>query len=216
MDVQIAAPPRAGGSTRTAGLVCMFAGILGAASGVFLALVPPAVERGRYSYPLDATGHALIQAWFVVQHVGLVVGLVALWRSGAVGDGRVGRVGYLGALWGMVLLTVTEAVAIGAASMTAPTPLTGALAAGYGISTTLTGVGLVLAGIAVVRSGRWHGPLRWLPLAMGIWVFVPMFPALAISFVAARYAISAWMLMFAVLGWALEGPDRTRQVVTAG
>lgn len=216
MDAGIARTTPAAGSTRTAGLLCMWAGLLGAASGVYLAVVPPAVESTRYSYPLDATGFALIQAWFVVQHVGLALGLVGLWRSGAVGEGRVARIGCWVAVGGMALLTVTEAVAIGASAMTAPTALTSALGGLYGVSSTLLGIGLVMAGIAVVRAGRWHGWARYLPLAMGIWVFVPMFPALTLSpTVGARLAISGWMLLFALLGWALARPSRTPEVSAA-
>lgn len=216
MGAGIATTTGARRSTRTAALLCLWAGILGAASGVFLAVVAPVVESTRYSYPLDATGFRLIQAWFVVQHVGLAIGLVGLERSGALGDGRVGRIGYWVALAGMAILTVTEAVAIGAAGMSTKTAFTGALGAGYGLSTTLLGIGLVMAGVAVARAGRWQGWARFLPLAMGIWVFVPMFPALVLSPNAgARLAITGWMLLFALLGWALARPSRTQGVAPA-
>ena len=42
-------------------------------------------------------------------------------------------------------------------------------------------------------------------------VFVPMLPLLAVDFDVARYVIGAWMLMYAVTGWALlreEGESR--------
>lgn len=43
---------------------------------------------------------------------------------------------------------------------------------------------------------------------LGVWVFVPMTPAIALSFLGARLAISGWMLLFAVLGLALVAEAR--------
>lgn len=196
---------RAGGdaaarSTRVPGLLCLWAGVLGAASGVFLALVPPAVDDDRYSYPLTAAGFVLIQCWFGLQHLGLVAGLVGLGRSSAVGARRAG---VLTAIAGMGLLTATELAASAAARSTYPGPGTGVLDALYGISSVIIGIGLIGAGVAVLRAGAWRGWRRWLPLALGIYVFVPMFPAMFGGFLAARLAITGWMLLFALLGWAL-------------
>ena len=69
-------------SMRVPGRLCLWAGALGVASGVFLAVVPPAVVEDRYSYPLTAVGFVLIQCWFVVQHLGLLAGIVGLGRIG--------------------------------------------------------------------------------------------------------------------------------------
>jgi hypothetical protein len=55
----------------------------------------------------------------------------------------------------------------------------------------------------VWRERRWTGWPRWVPLTMGVWVFVPMIPAMLAGFLPARLAISAWMLLYAALGWAL-------------
>jgi hypothetical protein len=75
----------------------------------------------------------------------------------------------------------------------------------YGVfSILIGGAALVAEGIAVGRAGVWLGWRRWLPLVMGVWVFVPMLPALASSFTGARFAIAGWMLLFAALGWALS------------
>lgn len=191
---------------RRPGLLCLWAGVLGAVSGVFLAVVPAAVEDDRYSYPLGATGFVAIQVWFVVQHLGLLAGLVGLGRSGAAGTHRLGvRV----AIAGMALLTATEALAISAARSPYPGGLrTDLLDAGYGVSCMAIGVGLVVAGVAVLRAGVWEGWRRWVPVATGVYVFVPMLPALLGGFLAARLAITGWMLLFAVLGLALVREQR--------
>ncbi len=189
--------------TRQAGLVCTAAGLLGAASGIYLAVAPADVPAERYSYPLDVAGFTAIQIWFVVQHLGLIAGLLGLMATGAAGTGRTGRWGMALALAGMVLLTAMELLSLAAAESSAPSTRIDLLGAGYGVASTLAGVGLVMAGVAVLRAGIWQGWARWIPLALGVYVFVPMFPALAGPFVAARLAITGWMLLFALLGVAL-------------
>ncbi len=188
---------------RTAGLVCLVGGALGLASGLWLAFVDPVVSDDKFSYPLSPEGLVWIQAWFVVQHLALVVGQVAVWRSGAVGPSRSGRIGHLLAVGGMVGLAVTEAIAIGARNDDLDSGLVGVLNGLYGVTSIAIGVGLVMEGIAIRKHGSWTGPAASLVLVLGIWVFVPMTPAIALSFLGARLAISGWMLLFALLGWAL-------------
>lgn len=189
---------------RVAGIVCLVAGLLGAASGVFLAVVEPSVDDGRFSYPLTARGFVAIQIWFVIQHLGLLAGQVAVWTSGAAGRGRLARAGHLLATGGMVVLALMEAVATAAADSAYPSPRTDLLDIGYGISSTAIGVGLVLLGVAVVRTHAWTDRGRWLPLFVGVWTFVVVFPAMMSGFLGARLGISSWMLCYAALGWYLS------------
>jgi hypothetical protein len=70
------------------------------------------------------------------------------------------------------------------------------------------GVGLILEGIAVLRARIWDGWRRWLPLALGIWVFVPLMPAMGLPVESAEAATAGWMLPFAALGWRLATLDR--------
>src|SRR5438045_1780894 len=44
----------------------------------------------------------------------------------------------------------------------------------FGVGPTLTGLGLIGAGISIVRAGRWTGWRRVLPLGLGIYIFVVM------------------------------------------
>jgi hypothetical protein len=188
---------------RTPGLLCLAAGLLGAASGMYLAFVEPQVPDTRFSYPLDATGFAVIQVWFVVQHLGLLAGQLALRTSGVAGASRAASAGHLIGLGGMALLTVTELLAITASEAAYPSSRTDVLDALYGVSSIALGVGLTMVGVAVAREHRWVGWQRWLPLTLGVWVFVPMLPALMAGFLPARLAITSWMLLYAALGWAL-------------
>ena len=70
-------------------------------------------------------------------------------------------------------------------------------------------MGLILAGIAVRRRGRWTGWRGLVVLVAGIFVIVPMMPALMGPFLLARLAITVWMLLFTALGHALwKAADR--------
>lgn len=209
---------RPGAGTRVSGLVCLVAGILGAASGVFLAVVPADGQDDTWRYPLSAGGFAAIQVWFAVQHVGLLAGIVALLGataagSAVVGSGRAGRLGVWSAAAGMAILTATELLAVQARD--ADLDEYGYLNALYGVSCILAGAGLVVAGLAVRRSGAWIGWRRWVVLVTGIWVLIPMFPAMLAGFLAARAGITGWMICFAALGWALwrEEPGHLRRDV---
>ena len=188
---------------RRAGAICLAAGLAGAASGLYLALMEPDVGTDRFSYPQGAGEFLTIQVFFVIQHLGLLAGLVALARTGAVPRTRLGVFGTRGAIAGMAGLTVMEAVAITARDVAMDSSTAAAVGAGYGVVSLVQGVSLVAAGIAVVRAGVWQGWRRWVVLALGVWVFFPMIPALAVLTDGARLAITGWMLLFSALGAAL-------------
>jgi hypothetical protein len=183
--------------------LCVVAGILGLASAILLIWIEPSVGVDHFSYPFTPVAFTAAQLWFSVQHLGLLAGLYGLTRSGAVGTGRLGRWGAWGAIVGMGLLTVTELVAISGSDSIRPSARTDMIGSLYGIATFLIGGTLIMAGMAVLRTGRWQGWRRLLPLILGVFVFVPLTPALFASYVLARLAIGGWMLGFAFLGWAL-------------
>ncbi|MGI9085051.1 MAG: hypothetical protein ACR2FE_07130 [Aeromicrobium sp.] len=192
---------------RRAGILCLAAGLAGVASGLYLALMEPAVPVDRFSYPQGAGEFTTTQIWFVIHHLGLLVGLIALAWTRAVPHTRLGVFGSYGAAVAMIGLTVMEAVAITARRSTMDSTTAAVVGALYGLVTFALGVTLVAAGVAVARAGVWQGWQRWIVLALGVWVFFPMFPALATMTDGARLAISGWMLLFAALGVALmRGP----------
>ena len=120
-----------------------------------------------------------------------------------------GSVGMGVSVAGMAGLTLTELVAIAAADADYDSGIGGALGGLYGLTCTAMGVGLLMAGVAMWRAHTWEGWRRGVVLALGVWVFVPMFPALAVTPTdGARLAIGGWMLLFAALGVALLSPVR--------
>ncbi len=88
-----------------AGVVCLAAGILGAVSGIFLAVWPGQVSEDMFSYPLTAGGFTLIQIWFFVQHLGLLAGIAALAGAETMSQSRTAR-------WGTGLAVTVFAVAL--------------------------------------------------------------------------------------------------------
>jgi hypothetical protein len=185
----------------------VIAGATGAAAAVFLAVVPAAVDDDRFSYPLTVAGFTVIQVYFFVHHLALAWGLYAVWRRGFGGAGA--WVWLAGALSGlaMTLLAVQELVAISAADAAYPSAETDVIESIYGVLSMLNGVALIGLGVAVAAAHRWRGWRRWTVLALGIYVFVPMTPAIFGPFVVARLAIGGWMVLFVALGWALLRPD---------
>lgn len=157
-----------------------------------------------YTYPLGDASHVAFQSFFAVHHLGLVAGIAALGVA-ARDTGRVVRGGTVTALPGLVLLTAMEAVVAWAGlGIATDSDRAGTLGAGYGVASLLTGVGLVVAGIGLARRPVLPGSGRWLPLAIGVWVFVPMMPALFAPMVWGRLPIIGWMLLFAWLGLHLR------------
>lgn len=194
---------------RTAAILCLAAGILGAASGLALALVDPSVDIDRFSYPLSAGDFTAVQVWFGVHHLGLLAGLLAIRWAGALPQTRPARWGWWVSVAGMAGLTLTELVAIAAADADYDSGIGGALGGLYGLTCTAMGAGLLMVGVAMWRAHTWEGWRRGVVLALGVWVFVPMFPALAVTPTdGARLAIAGWMLLFAALGVALLSPVR--------
>lgn len=197
------ATTQSAGTIRRDGAVCLVAGLAGAASGIYLAVMDPDVSTDRFSYPQGADEFFTIQVFFVVQHLGLLLGLLALARTSAVPHNRLGFIGTYGAAVGMIALALMEAVAITARDVAMDSTTASAVGAGYGVVSFALGVTLVAAGIAIARARVWQGWRRWVVLALGVWVFFPMFPALATMTDGARIAIAGWMLLFAALGAAL-------------
>lgn len=196
---------------RAYGLVGAVASLVGAACAVAIIAWDPMVDDDRFSYPFDAKSFAIAQSFFTLQHLAMLplfAGLLILerrHRSSAL------RIGTWLALAGMVMLTVTEVVAI-SASDAAIDDSTGTLVGTlYSVPMLLLGVGPLVAGIGALRVGLFDGPARWLLLALGVYVFVVMFPAVFGPMVAGRVAIGVWLLGYAWLGLELSRSARSTE-----
>lgn len=131
----------------------------------------------------------------------MIVGLVGFAATRAAA-GRWGRIGLSMAFAGLGVFTLA-----GAASF---------LSADAGdvlhpVSVPLTGAGMTVTGIAVLRTRRWRGWARYTPLACGLIPFVVELPGFIVfgdspnlhAFIAATTI--SWLVFFTAL-WATNGP----------
>ena len=189
----------------TRGRWCLAAGLLGLAQGVAVLVWPHQVDEARFSFPFTATGFVLAQATFFLQHLPLVMAVGALAGLPAIRREHWAHRTLVIATVGLSLLALQELVAMSAATTDTETTLGTTINSLYGIPVLMTGVGLAVAGVVLLRRDAVGRPLAWTLIALGAFVFVGLGPALATdSFVAGRLAIAAWMLLFALLGWLMQ------------
>ncbi len=144
---------------------------------------------------------AIIPALNIISHLLLMAGAAGVARSGAAGRGLLAVAGLPVALLGLAVLVVAEV------SWLAEFGPTDAL---YGIATLAMMLGLILAGVAVARAGRWTGWHRFTPLACGLFIPFVLIPSFALPGMAMNYAIGLWGVCWLLLGVALRahaGPD---------
>jgi hypothetical protein len=196
-----AAPARTTGRP-LAGWICAAGGVIGVASGLVTAFVTPAVDMDMYRYPFSPGAYTAAQIVYAANHLMLLAGLLGIGRVRAA-RGASWTTGAAFGAFGLLLLTGCEIWALRVTNMVVDGPQSGPLDTAYGVATIASGIGLILAGIAVVRTGRWRGWARWTPLALGVLVFVMVIPGLTGTFLEARLAITAWMFAWTALGVAL-------------
>lgn len=127
------------------------------------------VSEDGWSFPWSPGTFTIMSAVLAVAHASVAYGLVALARSGAPGP-RPGAVrGLAVAVLGAALVAGAEVGSLLFAEDAADAAGPAALAAVFGLGTLLIGAGLVSAGIAARRAGRWTGRRRTAPLAAGLW-----------------------------------------------
>jgi hypothetical protein len=173
---------------RLAGIACAGGGALWVLLLMADVLAPQTV-RG------SATSYRGWEALLILVQALLLVGVAGLAWSGATGAGWLGRIGLGIALLGRTSFLLGEIRSFAQGSDDDLFVPLGAL---------LTAMGMVLAGIAVVRARRWVGPRRYLPLATGIYPFVAMFPVLAITGEPPTPMIALWGILWLLLGLALH------------
>ncbi|MGQ0574299.1 MAG: hypothetical protein ACT4RN_08855 [Pseudonocardia sp.] len=177
-------PATRDGLARTAGIVCLVGGLLGAIVDVCTLLTGPTeVSLGRN------LGYVLFQ-------VMLIIGLAGLALLGATGSAWWGRVGI-----GVAILSYV--VLIGGELIEPFDPATAAVI--FELVPLAFGLGMLLAGIAVLRARRWSGWRRFVPVAIGAYVFVVFLPVVIATGSEAGFwvAVTGLDLLFAALGLAV-------------
>jgi hypothetical protein len=173
---------------RQAGIACAIGGALWVIVLMAAVVAPDTVYN-------NAAGFRVWEGLLIVVQALLLVGVVGLAWSGAAGNGWLGRIGLGIALLGRVSFLVGEIVSFATGTEDGTFIPLGAL---------LTGVGMVLAGIAVMRARRWDGWQRFLPLLAGLYPFVAMFPLFAVASEPPLLSIALWGVVWVPLGLALS------------
>lgn len=131
------------------------------------------ISDEQLSYPWEgATAITTSLIWGITQ-VLIVVGLMAFARSGAAST-TAGRVGGRLAVAGALLYVMAHALSLVAYDAPLDDPLSVAVLSCFGVGTLLTAVGLIIAGMATLRSGAWSGWRRYAPLVLGAWMVAMM------------------------------------------
>jgi hypothetical protein len=68
------------------------------------------------------------------------------------------------------------------------------------IGALLTGIGMIITGIQVLHARRWQSIFRFMPLVVGLYPFVVMFPLLVITGRPDLTAILCWGIPWIMLG----------------
>lgn len=158
------------------------------------------------SFPWDgATAITTSLIWGITQ-VLIVVGLVAFARSGAAPT-TAGRVGARLAVAGAVLYVIAHGLSLVASDALLDDPISVVVLSCFGVGTLLTAVGLIMAGMTVLRSGVWSDWRRYTPLILGVWmvVMMPLQFTPGLPFAVGIYALAVMALGLALI---VEGLGR--------
>ncbi len=191
----------------TAAAWCLAAGLVGVAQAALVLAWPKQVSIDRFSYPFTSAGFVIAQATFALQHIPLAIGVAALGSLPAVRRSRTARIGVVVAVVGLALLALLEVIAMSAYGDAEHSSYGNLILNAYTAPVLLVGIGLTAAGVALLRQGRaaWTDApwMPWLVLALGVYVFFPLSPAISGSFDAGRLGIGGWMLLYTLLGYGL-------------
>ncbi|OHV58932.1 hypothetical protein [Pseudofrankia sp. BMG5.36] len=199
------------------GQAAIVLGLLGAAQAVATVAWPAQVSDGQYSYPFTPHWYTAAMIFFAVQQLGVLAGIGGI---ALLARARASQATRAGLLIGTIATILLMAIAAIAAITTAHDAA--GLGPGRGIRQRLRRAddrdrdrpghrrhrSGPTAGPARAGPGR-AGPGRWIVLALGIYVFVPMLPALFEPVVLGRLAFGLWMLLVAALGLILVRAGRS-------
>ena len=190
----------------TAGAWCLAAALVGVAQAALVLVWPKQVSVDRFSYPFTSAGFVVAQATFALQHVPLAIGVAALGGLPAVRASRTARIGVIGAVVGLALLALLEVIAMSAYGVAEHSSRGNLIENAYALPVLLVGFSLTLAGSPCCAEAGLPGR-AWgdavLVLALGVYVFFPLSPAISGSFTAGRLGIGGWMLLYTALGYGL-------------
>lgn len=146
-------------------------------------------------------GFYVTESVWIAVHALVLGGLVGLDRLGVTGDSWWGKAGLRLAIGGRILFLSAEGVAIAVGRDDIPL---------FPLAAVITAVGMLAAGRAIIGARRLNGWQRYLPLAVGAYPFVFIFPVFALTANRSDLAVTGWGLTFIGVAVALRAAA-TRQ-----
>jgi hypothetical protein len=139
-----------------------------------------------------------------VLHLGQLAAAIAVSRAGLAGNWIYARIGLVLWILGSIALAVGELVYLVARG---PSDMV------FQVGSVAMLVGMVMAGVGVLRARRWTGPGRFLPLITGLYI-VPLTMAI-ITTDAALAALAGYSVLWLLLGLSLYFVTRASLLVKA-
>jgi hypothetical protein len=148
---------------RLAGLCLIIGALIGLGSGILQALSPAAPSSSVFTMRNNIV---------ILSHLLVLIGVFGFARSGAAGHRWLSKISLGIALFASITFIPAE-IAIQIRYALGEMLL--------GICAPLQGLGMTLAGIAVLRTGYWQGWQRFTPLICGVYPFFVLMPVFAIT-----------------------------------
>lgn len=194
-----------------ASLLGVVGGAIGAVGATVTQFVSSSVSEDMTRFPFTSGVFVLTEMLWTVAHVLALVGIVGFQRSGLAGSSPMARAGLRIAMVGMALMIPLELGFVFATDSQVDDTLPATLSTLFGPAIILVALGMILAGVATLRSGRWDGWRHVVPLGCGAYtfVFIPLvFTDLALL------GIAGFFLVFLILSYAVFSHPEPRPSVT--
>jgi len=181
---------------RWAGLSLIIGALLGLGSGILQALAPAAPAS-----PAFIVRNNII----ILSHLLVLIGVFGFARAGAAGTRWLAKIGLGLALFASLAFIPAEFIIQTRYDL-------GEML--LGICAPLQGLGMALAGIAVLRAGTWQGWQRFIPLFCGLYPFLVLIPVFAATGGPNFWAIAGVQVPYLLLGLALRGEAKLPATLT--
>lgn len=146
----------------------------------------------------NSGGFYVTESVWLGVHALVLGGLVGLGRLRLTGDSTWGKAGLRLAMFGRVVFLIAEAASIAVGNDDIPL---------FPLAAVTTALGMLGVGGAIIGARRLTGWQRYLPLAMGAYPFVLMFPVLALTGARPDLTLTGWGLTLVGVAVALWGAD---------
>lgn len=170
---------------RWAALCLILGALIGLGSGILQGLAPAAPSSPAFIFRNNIVN---------LSHLLVLIGVLGFARSGAAGNGWLAQVGLGLALLASLAFIPAEFIIQSHYEL-------GEMLLGF--CAPLQGLGMLLAGIAVLRAGIWPGWPRFTPLLCGLYPFLVLIPVFAATGGPNFWAIAGVQVPYLLLGLVL-------------